>query len=160
MKHFEGHTKLLIIEFWIAFHIGGVETRGENNFKKNLLKTFNLSCPMRPSFGCEQFTLTPLTLFHMVFWLYQLLHLFMFKSTVLCHLDNFDPTKLINFEYIEIWECPLSWFIMGLVHKPKLDICHLCGLRASYPKHVLLIPTCKWFSIDLRICMAHKHNIS
>ena len=30
-----------------------------------------------------------------------------------------------------------------------LDICHLCGLGATYPKNVfLLIPMCKWFPID------------
>ena len=37
---------------------------------------------------------------------------------------------------IQIWECALNWFTMKLVHEPKLDIRHLCGLGATYPKHV------------------------
>ena len=53
-----------------------------------------------------------------------------------CHVDNFDSAKLVIFGLIQIWECALNWFTMELVHKPKLDICHLCGLGALYPKHV------------------------
>ena len=68
----------------------------------------------------------------------------MFKFAMFCHVDNFDSTKLVIFGLIQIWECALNWFTMEPVHEPKLDICHLCGLGATYPKHVfLLIPMCK-----------------
>ena len=53
-----------------------------------------------------------------------------------CRVDNFDSTKLVIFGLIQIRECALNWFLVESVHKLKLDICHLCGLGATYPKHV------------------------
>ena len=62
---------------------------------------------------------------------------------------------------IQIQECALNWYTMEPVHEPKFDICHLRGLGAEPPKDVyLLIPICKLFPIDMKICMALKRNIS
>ena len=48
-------------------------------------------------------------------------------------------------------------FTVEPVHERLFDICHLRGLRVAYPKYVfLLIPMCKWFPIDLKICMTLK----
>ena len=52
------------------------------------------------------------------------------------HVNNFDSTKLTIFELIQDWRCVLNRFTMELVHEPKLDICHLRGLGATYPKHL------------------------
>ena len=60
----------------------------------------------------------------------------MFKSIMSCHLNNFDSQELAIFGLIQIWECALNWFIMEPVHEPKLDICHVHDLGATYPKHV------------------------
>ena len=66
---------------------------------------------------------------------------------------------------------------MELVHKPKHDICHLCGVGATYPKHFLMFliiiiiiniiiifglikHLCKLFPIDLNNYMTLKRNIS
>ena len=64
---------------------------------------------------------------------------------MLCHVDIFYSKKLAIFGLIEIWECALNWFTMELVHELKLDIFHLCGLGATYPKHV--------FSVDPYVLM-------
>ena len=53
-----------------------------------------------------------------------------------CHMGIFDSTELAIFGLIQIWEYALNWFIVESVHEPKLDICYLCGLGATYPKHV------------------------
>ena len=61
----------------------------------------------------------------------------MFKFVMFFRVDNFGSTKFVIFGLIQIWDCALNWFAMKLVHKPKLDICHLCGLGVAFPKHVL-----------------------
>ena len=84
----------------------------------------------------------------------------MFKYAMVCHMDNFDSTKLAIFLLIQIWEGALNWFIVDPIHEQKLDMCHQYDLGATYPKHVLLlIPMCKWFPIDMNICMTLKCNI-
>ena len=47
--------------------------------------------------------------------------------------------------------------ILEPVHEPKLNICHLHGLGATYTEHViLLIPTCKWLPIDQKLYMTFQ----
>jgi len=46
-------------------------------------------------YGCDQFVLTPLTIVRIVSRLFLLLLMFMFKFAMLCHVDNFDSTKLV-----------------------------------------------------------------
>ena len=53
----------------------------------------NPYCPMWPQYGCEQFALTSLTPAQMVSGLFQLVLLFMFRSTMFYHVDHFDSTK-------------------------------------------------------------------
>ena len=73
----------------------------------------------------------------MVSWLFQLLLLFMFKFAMLCHVNLFIySTYIAILGLIQMCECALNWFTMELVYKPKLDICHLCCLGATYLKHV------------------------
>ena len=77
-----------------------------------------------------------------------------------CHMDDFDSTKLTIFGLIQIWECALNWFTMKSAHKPKFDICHLYGLG----QHILNMffcwfLLCKWFPIDLKICVTFKCSI-
>ena len=83
-----------------------------------------------------------LTTIRMVFRLFQLLLLFMFGFVVSWHMDNFDSTRLAIFEWIQIWECALNWFITEPIRKCFLDICHLRVLGATYPKHVILLIPC------------------
>ena len=73
--------------------------------------------------------LVTLTLVRMVSRLFQLLLLFMFRSAMSCHVDNFDSTKLLVNGLIQRRECVFNWFTLELLHKCMLDICHLCGLR-------------------------------
>ena len=80
----------------------------------------------------------------------------MFGSTMFCHVDNFVSTKLSISGSIQIWECALNKFNMDLVHESKLDICHLCGLGATYLEHFFVsIPMCIPFIISYIII--HQH---
>ena len=80
--------------------------------------------------------MTPLILVRMVSLLLQPLLLFMFRFVMPCHVDKFDLLKVVIFGLIQIWECALNWFTVKSVHEPKVDICHLCGLGATYLKHI------------------------
>ena len=51
-------------------------------------------------------------------------------------MDNIDLTDISDFGLIPIWECALNWILLELIDEPKLNICHLHDLRATYPKHV------------------------
>jgi hypothetical protein len=83
--------------------------------------------------------MTPLTPIQMVFGLFQSFLMFIFMFAMPYHVNN----KVIYFLLIEIWECALSYFIVQLVCKDMLDICHVHDLGATYPKHVFsLIPMC------------------
>jgi hypothetical protein len=62
--------------------------------------------------------MTPLTLVRMVFWLFRLLFLFMFKFVVFSHVDKFDSTELVILRSIQIRECTLNLFTMKPVSKP------------------------------------------
>ena len=66
------------------------------------------------------------------------------KVAMFYHVDDFESIQLAIFESIQIWECALNRVTMEPIQNPKLNICHLHGLGATYPKHVfLLIPMCK-----------------
>ena len=71
----------------------------------------------------------------MAFLVVSLLLLSMFMTTMSCHVDDFDSIELVILWILQIWECPLNWFIMCT----NADICHRHGLGATYPKHVVLV---------------------
>ena len=46
-------------------------------------------------------------------------------------------------------------------HEPKLDICHLCGLGATYPRNGFFVdPYVKIIPHRYKICITIKRNIS
>ena len=83
----------------------------------------------------SSFALTPLTLIRMVSWLFQLLFMFMFKSSMLCHVDNFDLVKLVIFGLIQIWECALNWLQWNRSTNASLTFVTYAFKRATNPKH-------------------------
>lgn len=62
-----------------------------------------------------------------------------------CHLDDLDLVELVMFGLVKLREGALNRFEVELVHKRLLDIWHLRGLVATYPKHV--------FNVDSSIQM-------
>jgi hypothetical protein len=67
----------------------------------------------------------------MVYELFGLLQLFMFKSAMSYNMDKLDSTKLATYWFIQIWECVIKWCKLEPIHKRLLDICHLHGLGAG-----------------------------
>ena len=64
----------------------------------------------------------------------------MFKFAMFYHVNHFDSTKLAILGLIQIWECALGWFVMEPIHEPKLDICQLRNLRATYLNMIFVDP--------------------
>ena len=60
-------------------------------------------------------------------------------------MDHLEPTESVSFLLIQIWECALNSFIVELIHKRILGICHLFSLGATNPKHVLVDPYVQMF---------------
>ena len=67
--------------------------------------------------------------------LFQLLFLFMLKFAMLCNMDNFDSTKLVDFGLIQYGSVLTIFLIVELIY--KRDNYHLHNFGATYPKHVL-----------------------
>lgn len=98
----------------------------------------------------------------MVSILFQLILLFVFRSTMSYHVDDFDSTKLTIFGSIQIMGVCSRLVYIGIA--PQMHAWHLSTPRFRgiiYSKHVfLLIHTCNCFPIDLKIYMKLKRSIS
>ena len=84
-----------------------------------------------------------LTLVWMVTWLFQLVLLFMFKYAMFFHVDSFD---LLDSNFLILYSnmgvCSQLVYNGIDSQTKKLDICHLRGIGATYPKHVLCWSLC------------------
>jgi hypothetical protein len=96
----------------------------------------------------------------MVSWLFQLIFLFVFDSTMICHMDNFYSIKLVFF-LIDSYMGVCSHLLYNETNS-RTNTWHVSphGFRVSISWHVLLIPMCKWFPISLKFWMTPKSNKS
>jgi hypothetical protein len=111
---------------------------------------------MRLQSSREQFVLTPLTQVRM--FLDCSNYASCSCSNLLCFITWIISIQQRQiFGIIQMWRCALNWFTLEPVHRPKLDICHLCGFKGNIyqtcfflliPSYVQIIPNWHEFLHD------------